>query len=253
MSRSYLNLAREPYVNSRPVVRLALVLWVIGALLLAGNVWLYWDFLAGRGDTHARLRTVGGEIDAAEERLAQLDRRLAQLDLQEQNRQVAYLNERIERRHFSWSELFDELAEILPDDVRLTSLSPASADEGGRGRSRSGVELGEDEVLLTIDAQAKDDEPILRMVDALFSDPAFRRPDLQSQRREQGGLIQFDLEVIYRPERPAVIMPSGGGQPRPSGGGQPRPSGGARPGLPSDGTTEPASLGAAASSPPELR
>lgn len=233
MSRSYLDLAREPYVNTRPVVRLALLLWLIGALLLAGNVWLYWDFLAGRGDTHARLRGVTAEIAETRQRLEALDRRLGELDLAEQNRQVEYLNERIERRHFSWSELFDQLADILPDDVRLTSLSPASAgDDSGRGRSRDRSRsggLGEDEVLLTIDAQARDDESILQLVDALFADPAFRRPDLQAQRQGDGGLIDFDLVVVYRPEQPAFEVPAPAGW------------------------TAPAGLGTAASSPPELR
>lgn len=236
MSRAYINLARDPYVNSRPVVRLAILLWVLGALLLAGNVWLYWDFLAGRGDTHARLRQVETEIAEARERLVELDRSLADLDLADQNRQVAYLNERIERRHFAWSRLFDKLAGLLPDDVRLTSLSPATGEAGsGRSRSRGGIEIESDEVLLSIDAEARDDESILRLVDALFADPAFRRPSLQSQRRQDNGLIRFDLETVYRPERPVTTVPADVG-----------PAGGAPP-------PEAVPLSAAASSPPELR
>src|SRR6185295_8868399 len=40
-----LNLARRPFLNSRPVVRIALLLWVLGFLLLLGNVSLFWGYL----------------------------------------------------------------------------------------------------------------------------------------------------------------------------------------------------------------
>jgi hypothetical protein len=42
-----LNLSRKPYVNSRPVVRTALLLWIVGGLLLLGNVFLFWSYLSG--------------------------------------------------------------------------------------------------------------------------------------------------------------------------------------------------------------
>lgn len=225
MSRAYLNLAREPYVNTRPVVRLSLLLWLVGAVFLAGNVWLYWDFLAGRGDTHARLAEVDREIASAEERVATLESELAGFDLAEQNVRVEYLNARIERRHFSWSRLFDALATLLPDEVRLSRLSPASPEDPGRGRRSAPAE--DDRVILGIAGIARNDESILRMVDALFSDPAFDRPNLLRQTRDDRGLIRFDLETVYAPPTD---------DPPPD---EPGPVG-------------PVAMGAAASAPPEV-
>lgn len=266
MSRSYVNLARDPFVNSRPVVRLSIALWVVAAALLAGNVWLYWDFLAGRETTYARLDEVEREIAATRQRTAALDARLSSFDLGEQNRQVEFLNDRIERRLFSWSELFDELAEILPNDVYVTRLSPASAEGEGRGRAGSrssrsgGGGLGEGRVLLRIDAVARNDASILATVDALFEDPAFDQPNLLQQTREDGGLIRFDLETIYEPTRrrtevaqepesPPAKPPEGGdtvaGKPKAG----PRPAASSQP----DGSAGPDRLGMSASSAPEVR
>lgn len=200
MSRSYLNLARDPFVNSRPVVRLSIALWVVAIALLAGNVWLYWDFLAGREDTYARLEEVDREIAATRQRIAALDAELEGFDLGEQNRQVEFLNERIDRRLFSWSELFDQLGAILPNDVYLTRLTPASGEgtsrRRGTGRDKA---LGEGRVLLSIDAVARDDASILATIDALFDDPAFGEPNLLQQTQEEGGLIRFELETVYQP------------------------------------------------------
>lgn len=196
-----LNLARRPFVNRRPVVRLSILLWLVGALLLAGNVWLYWDFLVGRSDVHSRRAEVEEAIRTEAERIAALEDELASYDLEAQNRQVAYLNQRIVRRQFSWSRLFDELEEVLPQDVRIDRLSPSNLEgdgRGARGRAPAGTtEAGPGKVVLSIDAESKTNEAILEMVDALWADPAFERPNLIQQSENQGGRIRFRLETIY--------------------------------------------------------
>lgn len=262
MNRSFLNLAGKPFVNTRPVVRLSIVLWVVGGLLLAGNVWLYWDFLAGRGDTYARLQEVQREMASARERVDSLESELAGFDLEEQNLQVEYINERIARRRFSWSKLFDALAAILPDDVRLTQLSPRPPEEPEesleqRRRTRRAADGGateeeEERVQLRIDAVARDDESILALVDALFADPAFEHPNLLQQTRQNDGLIRFDLETLYRPEEP-VGEEVRDQQARQADAGEP---GEVRTGSAQGGGSSPARpsrLGAPASSPPEVR
>lgn len=197
MSRP-LDLARRPFVNRRPVVRLSLLLWLAGGLLLAGNVWLYWDFLAGRGNVHAERRRVEEATAIEERRIAALSEELASFDLAAQNEQVAYLNQRIEQRRFSWSRLFDDLAGLLPRDVRIQSLTPATGED--RGANRRGQELLDTgRVLLRIQAEARSDEAILELVDALFANPDFERPNLLQQAQGEDGLIRFDVEAVYHP------------------------------------------------------
>lgn len=207
MSRAVIDLSSRPFVNRRPVVRLSLLLWLAGALLLAGNVWLYWDFIAGRGGLHAQLRDLTEKIEIEERRISSLSDELSSFDLAAQNEQVVYLNQRIAQRRFSWSQLFDELADLLPREVRLTSLAPSTGVEGGGRRRRFTRPAGarEGDVVLSIEAEAENDQAILDFVDALFADPDFARPNLMQQRRDRdGGVISFTLEVVYAPRESAL-------------------------------------------------
>jgi len=251
VSRSYLNLAREPYVNTRPVVRLSIVLWLVGVLLFAGNVWLYWDFLAGRGDTHARLETVSREIDTTRSRIDSLESELAGFDLADQNDRVEFLNTRIDRRHFSWSQLFDALAELLPDDVRLRRLTPSSLDSATGGRRRTRRSTDEDKgVSLQIQGVARSNDSVLTLVDHLFEDSAFEEPSLTQQRNGQGGLIEFDIDTTYDPRAAEKAEPEAA--PAPDGPDATAATGDEGEPQPAEADLRPTDLGPAASAAPEV-
>lgn len=256
MSRAALDLSSRPFINRRPVFRLSMLLWLAGGLLLAGNVWLYWDFIAGRGNLHAQLRDVNEKIEIEERRISALSNELASFDLAAQNRQVVYLNQRIGQRRFSWSRLFDELSDLLPRDVRLTSLAPSTGEDDRAPGAVSG-----DRVLLQIDAQARNDQAILDFVDALFADPSFERPNLSQQRQEQGENIAFNLQVYYSPERSldarvldAAEDPGEDESPdeSESDAEAPEEADAADPASPRGRASRPTALGRPASSPPEI-
>ncbi len=264
MSRAAIDLSARPFVNRRPVVRLSLLLWLAGGLLLAGNVWLYWDFIVGRGDLHGRLREVNEGIEIEERRISTLSSELSSFDLGAQNEQVSYLNQRIDQRRFSWSRLFDELSGLLPRDVRLTSLAPTTGDErdGGR-RPRATTPVDPGRIELSIHGQARNDQAILDFVDALFADPSFERPNLAQQRQDPQGTIEFDLHVLYFADRPLeadVLEATEAAEVEvdaevdATGDEAPGDDDSARRSAPgTDGRTpRPANLGRAASSPPEL-
>ena len=239
MTRPVLNLAAEPFVNRRPVVRLAVLLWVAGAVLLAVNAWLLRDFVVGRGDVHARLQETRESIDVEERRIAALTEELASFDLGAQNEQVQYLNQRIAQRRFSWSRLFDRLAEVLPQDVRLRTLTPSTGDDdrSSRTRDRKAPPLARGQIFLSIRGEARSDEDVLELVDALFADPAFEHPNLSRQATTNEGLVEFNLDTVYNaPELP-------GGRAVPDGG---TDGDGAEP------ASDPQPLGRPASAPPEL-
>lgn len=194
MRRPGLNLARRPFANSRPVIRLALVLWLLGALFFGGNLWLYWDFLSGRGTANTRLAEVDQGLVAADHHISQWTAELAGFDLATQNDEVRYLNARIEERLFSWSRLFDQLAQLLPADARLLSLAPVRAD-----RRQAKEASTTEKFVLQIEGQAKSGEALLEFVDRLYDDSAFDRPNLASENEDATGLVGFQLTVPYDP------------------------------------------------------
>jgi hypothetical protein len=196
------NLARDPFVNRRPILRVTAVLWLLAVGLLALNGWLYWRHFVGQGLQEQELASLDPKL---EEQRRLLDEALASLetfDLDWQRQQVAFLNARIAERTFSWSELFDHLSEVLPRNVRIGRVTPQLA-EGSRANSRGSLRNPEDEVELGLSGTAEEDGALLVFVDALFAHPRFRRPNLASEaRRSDNAEVRFTLSVIYKPVAP---------------------------------------------------
>ncbi|MEM7049415.1 MAG: hypothetical protein AAF604_07135 [Acidobacteriota bacterium] len=192
------NLAREPFVNARPVVRITSILWVLGvslALLAAG---LYWSYFSGREDQRERLIELEAQIDQEKERIAALQEELGLVDLENQNESIDYLNERISERTFGWSLLFDRLSDILPADVRLLSLNPAVERQQRRSNRRRQPARDSEKVVLRIQAIGRSDGAMEQLIDRLFSDLAFENPNPYSESRD-AGQSYFSLDVVYLP------------------------------------------------------
>lgn len=202
----HLNLSRRPFLNTRPVTRVALLLWTLGGLLLLGNVTLFWNYLSGSTEKREELARMEEQVEREQEAVGRLEARLAGLDLEQQNEQVEFLNRKIAERTFSWSLLFDRLTAVMPDNVRLIQLQPAaiSGKEGRRSRTSAerAAPLASDRVPLVIAAEAKSDEEMYRFVDNLFGN-YFENPDLLGETQsDEGDRITFNVHVTYLPGSP---------------------------------------------------
>ncbi len=203
------NLARKRFVNSRPVTRLAVLLWLAGVSLLAANLWFYYGYFVGRGASSARLLKVEQQLTGERDRLRELEGEVGKLDLVQRNERAVFLNSKISERSFSWSLLFDRLAEVLPGEVRLVSLSPSTAEEGPRDPGeRNNAELVE----LMIRGEAKDTESMLKFINQLFAHEAFVNPNLKRDSLDR-GVVAFELEAQYWPAAELETTASVGGQP----------------------------------------
>ncbi len=208
----HLNLSRRPFLNTRPVTRLALLLGTLGGLLLLGNVTLFWNYLSGSTEKREELVRMEEQVERERAAVDRLEARLAGLDLVQQNEQVEFLNRKIAERTFSWSLLFDRLTETMPNNVRVIQLQPAAIGEGDAGRrtrvrTRTEAEraapLASEQVPLVIAAEAKSDDDMNQFVDNLFDHPAFTNPDFTKETRsEQGDRIEFSIHVTYLPRNP---------------------------------------------------
>ena len=172
------NLARDPFVNRRPVERLTVALWVLAVALFGVNGWLYWGHFSGRGQQQSELAEVDGGMGDERRLLNEAMAVLEAYDLEWQREQVAFLNARIAERAFSWSALFDHLAEVLPRNVRVERVTPKVA---GQRRLRRGARqrAAEDEVELELTGAAEEDAALLVLLDAFFAHERFQRPNLR--------------------------------------------------------------------------
>lgn len=198
-----LNLASRPFVNTRPVTRVSILLWILGLLLLLGNISLFWNYRSGSAEKLAELERLEQETQQQNQTVTQLRQRLESLGLEQQNRQVLYLNRKIAERTFSWSLLFDRVAEVLPDDVRITRLAPRPLRKT-TGRPDDELKPLDDRVLLIIHGVSRSDEAVDDFVDRLFAHESFDDPDPTRVARENEGddTVEFDLRVTYNPGPP---------------------------------------------------
>jgi Tfp pilus assembly protein PilN len=118
-----LNLAGRPFRNER----LPATLFAVAAVVLAG--------LTAWHVVHVR-RLLPSQTEAKHRRIAALEDEMQRLRGEAARLQAvradpgatarwALVKELVDRRAFSWTELFGVLEEVLPDGVRLVSITPS--------------------------------------------------------------------------------------------------------------------------------
>jgi len=213
-----LNLAGRPFLNSRPVVRVSLLLWALGLVLLLANVSLFWSYRQRSADKRDQIARGQAEIQRQQAATADLQHKLDNFDLEAQNRRIDFLNKQIQERTFSWSQLLDRIAQRLPNDTRLNRLSPLTGKKAQElqlsGASRRAAKAS-DEVTLSITGESRSDEALSSFVERLFQ-PPFADPNLiHEEREEDGKTLKFEISVQYRPNPPAASTSEAAGGPAP--------------------------------------
>jgi hypothetical protein len=210
-----LNLAGRPFLNSRPVVRVSLLLWALSLLLLLANVSLFWSYRQRSADKREQIARGEAEIKRQQTLSTQLQRQLDSFDLAAQNQRIEFLNKQIQERTFSWSQLLDRIAERLPNDVRLNRLTPLTGKKAEQQFQRSsGVSRraakASDRVTLSITGESRNDDALSSFVERLFQ-PPFADPNLiHEEREEDGKTLKFEISVQYRPDPPPSAPAAGG-------------------------------------------
>ena len=203
MSRPGLNAASRPFLNTRPIRRVATALWIRGRPAGARQRLALLARL-DRGRARGRPSSSRSRPRSRErrERQKNLEKAFQGMDLDQLNARIVFLNGKLTERSFGWSDLFERLTEVVPNDVRLHSLNPRFTfeDTGELDNVFRGDRVG-----LIIRGAAKNDEVILEFVDALFQHESFERPSLQNETILDRGETNFDLGVIYLPEARAAV------------------------------------------------
>ncbi len=191
------NLSTRPFYNER-LVHLWLI--AIGVAVLAATA-----FNASRVLRYSRSDTrLATQASGDESRAADLRRQAARLRASVDPRQIDFAaadarqaNDLIDRRTFSWTELFNRFETTLPDDVRIASVKPRVDRERG--------------ILLTINVLAKTVDDVNEFIENLEKTGAFMNIRPADERTDDSGLLISSLEAVYVPTagKPAV---RGGGR-----------------------------------------
>jgi hypothetical protein len=189
------NLATRPFYNERAVqavLGLAAALIVVVTLFNMTRVWS----LSGRD------RRLVAEAGAAEARAQALRADVTRVRSSVDAGQIADIaaqahetDQAIDRRAFSWTELFNQLEIALPPDVRIAGVVPHT-DKNGR-------------LIVVLEVRSRSVEAISRFFDGLEESGAFRNLLSKQEREAPENTIAATLEGIYTPPSRRT------GQPRP--------------------------------------
>ena len=183
------NLSTRPFYNER-AVQIALGLLV--ALVIGVTAFNVIELIR----LTSSQRTLGAHAVEAEQEAARLRSEAAAIRAQINARELEVVasaareaNGIIDQRAFSWSELFDQLEQTLPDDVRITAVEP-SLKPGG-------------EFVIQINVQARRSEDVDAFIEALEKTGSFRDVITPAEQTNDQGLLEAVTRGTYvRPEGP---------------------------------------------------
>ncbi|HVH27293.1 MAG TPA: PilN domain-containing protein [Vicinamibacterales bacterium] len=179
------NLSTRPFYNERAVHLWLLALGAIVAVITVFNI----SRVIGYSQSDTALATQASRDEA---RVAEVRREAArlratvnlqQIELASTEARVA--NQLIDRRTFSWTELFNQFEVTFPDNVRVTSVRPQLDEQGG--------------VQLTITVVARSVDDVDELMRNLEETGRFRNFLSVEERFNDDGLLVATLAGTYTP------------------------------------------------------
>ena len=188
-----LNLATRPFRNNT-------IVWSGYALLLFAAIgFSYWNVSSFR---HYKAELVeldarDGNIEQEEQDLSNRHRRVLKgvrdFDIKSISLRTTKANEVIDWRAFSWTRLFNRLEEVLPNNVRMTSVRPIFRDRDRNANSndpKRSVSVG-------VEGLARDWDSLFEIQTNLFEHPSFGHVNPRFIEKAGNGEFAFSIEFVY--------------------------------------------------------
>jgi hypothetical protein len=193
------NLARRPFVDTRPANLTAGFLVVLVAALSFVAARTVIRYFADSSRTRASIASLRAEISSLEEARQKADASLARVDVASLAADVEDANEIALRRAFSWTRFLSRLEKTLPSDLRIASIALQKRPEasGSRAAGRPGPA---ETVLVNLTLISRDPNGLPKTIRAFDASPWFDTPSPASEDRGEKGLPEgrrLVLSVVY--------------------------------------------------------
>jgi Tfp pilus assembly protein PilN len=179
------NLSTRPFYNQRSVQTILLLVAVIVVGFTAFNASRVMRY--SRSDTRLQTQAARDEARAADLRRQATRLRgtvdFKQIDFASADAREA--NDLIDRRTFSWTDLFNRFETTLPDEVRITAVRPRVQGEG----------FG-----LTINVIARSTDDVNMFLENLDASGAFKNTFSAEEHLDEQGQLNATLQALYLPE-----------------------------------------------------
>ncbi|MEQ1759911.1 MAG: hypothetical protein ABL986_16465 [Vicinamibacterales bacterium] len=191
------NLSTHPFYNVRAVQA---ILAVVAAVILGVSAFNVIEILRLSGAQRTLgAKAAGAEAEAARLRgvAAAIRAQINPAELSTVSNQAREANAIIDRRAFSWTDLFAQFERTLPPDVRIMSVQPLLDTDGVFS--------------VTIAVQARRVEDLDAFLEALESKSTFRNVLARQEETNTEGLIEAVVEGVYVTTMPAPAVSQAGG------------------------------------------
>lgn len=188
------NLATRPFYNERSVRAWLIVLAALVAAATAFNVARVARYSGSNTELElqaSRDERRAGELRAA---AAQLRGSVDARQIEAASVEARQANALIDRRTFSWTELFNRFETTLPPDVRITAVRPL-VDKAHK-------------VVLTVTVLARSVDDVNQFMENLEGTGAFTNLLSRQERINEEEQIESVLETVYAPQHPEPPAPA---------------------------------------------
>ncbi len=191
MKPIHLNLASRPYRDYRPVYAVVVAASLLAAFLMLNNIDTYYRYIRDTKNTRSEIARIEAQTQQEQRKEEASKRRLASIDIVHLDSQSRFVNAKLAERAFSWSNLLDDLEDVLADDVRLLSVGPSFDTDGN--------------IRLNLQFASKSGDGMITTINRMNRDPRFANPFPSSEVAVEGG-YQFGLSARYIPRGPRLAI-----------------------------------------------
>lgn len=188
------NLSTRPFYNERGV---HVVAALVALLLLAVAAWQGVRIVRlsrYKTELNASIARDNTEAGARRTEADQIRRGVDQKDLARVMAEAKEANALIQRRTFSWTELFNQLESTLPENVMLTAIRP---------------DFKEGVTVINLELQGRSSDDIEAFFDRLEKTGAFHNVEWSRGEFTDEGLDRMSAKAVYTPVA-AATKPAGG-------------------------------------------
>ena len=182
------NLSTRPFYNERAV---QLWLGVVALIVVAATLFNASRLLQYTTDNSQQAQAAERDERLAKELRDQASRLRASVDIKQvefASTEARQANDLIDRRTFSWTELFNHFETTLPDEVRLVSVRPRLDRDQGFV------------ILITVVARGVDD--VNTFIENLEKTGAFFSGGSVEEHVNEQGQLEAQLQINYVPMTP---------------------------------------------------
>lgn len=190
MAEFDLNLSTRPFPAYR-LLNLALV--VVLALLAVISIWQTYGFFhysALTSSIRADEQSARVEAEALGRHVADLESRLDRPEATAKLNEIGFINRLIMRKGLSWTRMFADLEDMVPENVQLLSVKPDIAQDGS--------------IILNMNVRGRSVADMTQLLDALEQSPVFENVKLALEEKHDASAtsdVDFSLTANYYPQR----------------------------------------------------